>query len=279
MVTSPVTADMQPLNPAPTLTGLCVLNPRPARQAAELSAALSAAGAQVMALPLLEIVPLSLETSTNQHLMDLDRFHTVVFVSANAARLGLEAVAHYWPQWPVGLTVVAVGPATRAILDAAGLRVVSPEQEDSEGMLALPELNHVAGQRVLVFRGDEGRELLPETLRARGATVNVLPLYTRRLPAACAEQWRHRVRMPDVVLLSSHLIWQHWQRIAGSDAIKPVLMAVSERLAERVRAAGAQQVICSAGATPQKWLLALQEWQNKVSSLSAVSSSDSIKAP
>lgn len=266
-----VKTGMQPLNSPLNLTGLCVLNPRPTRQAASLTTALARAGAEVMELPLLEIVPLALDSASTQLIMDLDRFQTVVFVSANAARLGLEAVANYWPQWPQGLSVIAVGPATKSLLDEAGLSVMAPAQEDSEGMLALPALSQVDGHRVLVFRGDEGRELLPDTLRARGALVDVLPLYTRRLPAASAENWQNRPRLPDVVLLSSTLIWQHWQAVAGDHALQPVLIAVSQRLATQVRAAGARRVLCSSGAAPQAWLQALQEWQNIVSSSSATS--------
>lgn len=247
--------------PAPSLSGVCVLNPRPARQAEALTQALKSAGANVLELPLLDIVPLALDSTAKQYLMDLDRYQTVVFVSANAARLGLEAVADYWPQWPQGLSIVAVGPATLSLLDEAGLSAVAPDQEDSEGMLALPALSHVTGHRVLLFRGDTGRELLPDTLRARGAQVDILPLYTRKLPEATETIWENRPQEPDVVLLSSALIWQHWQYVAGDFAIKPVLIAVSQRLATQVRAAGATRVLCSQGATPEAWLQALHQWR------------------
>lgn len=52
--------------PAPSLSGVCVLNPRPARQAAALSQALISAGANVLALPLLEIVPMALDVTAKQ---------------------------------------------------------------------------------------------------------------------------------------------------------------------------------------------------------------------
>lgn len=244
-----------------SLAGWRVLNPRPARQAAALSAQLIQAGAEVMELPLLEIIPMALTTASRQRVMDLDRYDATIFVSANAARLGLAAIADYWPQWPHGVPAYAVGPATQALLEAAGLSAVAPEQEDSEGLLALPGLSDVAGQRLLLLRGDEGRELLPETLRARGAQVDVLPLYTRRLPSDTLARWHACPAQPDVVLLSSTLIWQHWQQVAGEFAWQPLLVAVSERLAAQVRAAGAERVCCSNGATPHAWLQALREWR------------------
>ena len=251
------------------LSGVCVLNPRPARQAQGLTTALTNAGARVIELPLLEIIPLDLSAVMRQQLLDLDRYDAVLFVSANAARLGLAAVADYWPQWPHALPAYAVGPATKALLDDGGLCAIAPEREDSEGLLALPGLTDVAGQRLLLFRGDEGRELLPDTLRSRGAMVDVMPLYTRRLPSDTFSRWQAYAMMPDVVLLSSALIWQHWQQVAGSAALQPVLIAVSQRLAGQVRAAGARRVFCSDGATPQAWLNALQQWQDGLLSASS----------
>ncbi|MEK6788910.1 MAG: uroporphyrinogen-III synthase [Pseudomonadota bacterium] len=253
-----------PADASMSLAGLCVLNPRPARQAHALTAKLTQAGANVFELPLLEIVALELTAQAREQVLSLDRYDATIFVSANAARLGLAAIADYWPQWPHALPAYAVGPATKALLDDAGLSAVAPEQENSEGLLALPGLTTVHGQRLLLLRGDEGRELLPETLRARGAQVDVLPLYTRRLPSDTLARWQACSTKPDVVLLSSALIWQHWQQIAGAFALQPVLIAVSQRLAAQVRAAGAEQVFCSDGATPQAWLNALQQWQRRL---------------
>ena len=73
---------------------------RVAHNAALLSASLRAAGAEVIDLPLLEIAPLPLSSDGRACLLALDRYDGVLFVSTNAARLGLDAVAGLWPQWP-----------------------------------------------------------------------------------------------------------------------------------------------------------------------------------
>lgn len=244
------------------LRGLRVLNPRPVAQAGALTAALQAAGAEVLALPLLAIEPLPLDDHARACLLDLDQYQATLFISANAARLGLDAVADYWPQWPYQLPAFAVGAATREVLDAAALPVISPGREDSEGLLALPELQDVAGQRWLLFRGDEGRELLPETLRARGARVDLLPLYRRRLPAAAPAQWAAaQAAPPDVVLITSARVWQHWRELAGDHAPSPLLVAISARVADELRAAGAARVLCAGAAQAGAWIETLCRWR------------------
>lgn len=242
------------------LSGLCVLNPRPVAQARALTEALRAAGAEVLALPLLGIVPLPLSAAQERLLLTLDRYDGVICVSANAARLGLDAIAGCWPQWPWRLPLLAVGAATAEVALARGLSVRVPAQADSEGLLALPELADVAGQRWLLLRGDEGRELIPETLRARGAEVDILPLYRRVLPDGARLDWAARSRDPDVVLLSSRAVWRHWQQLADAQALAPLLATVSDRLADEVVAAGASRVLRAAGAGVDDWLVALRRW-------------------
>lgn len=236
-----------------------VLNPRPSRQAQPLSEALRGIGHDVIELPLLAVERLALDAAARAQILALDRYDGVIFVSANAARYGVAAVSDYWPQWPSPLPCVAVGVATAAVLEAEGLRVHIAAQEDSEGMLALPILQEVAGQRWLICRGEDGRELLPSTLRERGAEVETLALYKRFLPDTARVEWLDCFPRPDVVLLSSAMIWRHWQQITGSEAIAPWLVTVSSRLADTVRAAGAKRVICADGAQPKHWLAALAQ--------------------
>lgn len=230
-----------------SLAGLHVLNTRPAHQAAGLGAALAAAGARVSELPLIAITPLPLAAEDERLLLDLDRYDGVFFVSANAARLGLDAIAGYWPQWPFRLPAYAVGDSTAAVLRDAGLDVVVPAQADSEALLALPALQEVAGRRFLLLRGEGGRELLPGTLRARGARVDVIALYRRDLPVAARAQWAALAAdPPDVVVLTSPDALRHWREVAGAQALQPRWLVVSPRLAEAGRAAGARVVEAAA---------------------------------
>lgn len=239
------------------LAGLHILNTRPAHQAAELSAALRAAGARVSELPLIAITPLPLAADDERLLLDLDRYDGVFFVSANAARLGLDAIAGVWPQWPHRLPAYAVGQRTARVLEAAAISATVPDQADSEGLLALPALADVAGRRFLLCRGDTGRELLANTLRARGARVDVLALYRRVLPPAAPSQWQALAsECPDIVVLTSPDALRHWQQVAGDVACRPRWLVVSPRLQAQAEAAGARTVQ-AAGADTASVLAAL----------------------
>lgn len=244
------------------LAGLRVLNPRPATQAAGLSAALRELGAEVVELPLLAMEPLPLSEAARQTLLNLDRYDFCFFVSSHAARAGLEAVAGLWAQWPHQLPVLAVGRATAEVLDDAGLTVRVPEQESSEGVLALPDLAEPQGLRVLVFRGEGGRELFADSLRARGATVDVVELYRRVLPPAARLEWAAlQDQAPDWVLLTSPDVWANWQAVAGAAATRPGLVVVSERLAASVREAGAQRVLMAENAGTPALCASLLDWR------------------
>jgi uroporphyrinogen-III synthase len=177
-----------PLDPPATapgpLAGRGILVTRPARQAGGLAAKLSALGATPIVFPALVILP-------PEDRRDLDRAHArlagydfAFFVSANAVEYGAPA-AH----WPGSVIVFAPGPGTAEALAAIGIGEVRvpTESYDSEGLLALPELQSVAGRRAIVFRGAGGRDHLAETLRERGAKVDQVACYRRAAPASGAE--------------------------------------------------------------------------------------------
>jgi uroporphyrinogen-III synthase len=165
------------------LRGRHVLVTRPAGQAAHLAEALAAHGAQPVLLPVLAIGEVEDPAPLLDAAIHLDDYDWAVFVSPNAVEKGLAVIlAHR--AWPAGLRAATVGRSSEQALAAFGVgNVVAPrERFDSEALLELPELQDVAGKRVLVFRGDGGRELLAETLRERGARVDYLTCYRRSRP-------------------------------------------------------------------------------------------------
>ncbi len=249
------------------LVGLRVINTRPADRASALSAALEAAGATVDLLPLLEIAPLAMGPDQRWQLMDLDRNQVVFVVSPTAAMLGLELLLDYWPQWPAGVAWVAVGAATANELVKAGLDPQVPALETSEGVLALPALNTLQpGDRVLVLRGEGGRNLVRDWLQAKSVRVDYLDLYQRRFPPSSGGLWRtlESQSLPDVVILTSGESLRHWQVLAAGAVARIPAVVISPRLADQARAAAIPEVVVADGTRPEAIVAALQAWREAV---------------
>ncbi len=117
----------------------------------------------------------------------LDAFMDVdwaIFISSNAVQQGMPRLLQRHPRLPEKLKFASIGPATAAELQRFGIHhVLAPRNRfDSESLLALPEMQNVRGQRILIFRGVGGRELLAEQLQARGAEVRFAECYRRVNP-------------------------------------------------------------------------------------------------
>ena len=166
------------------VAGRRIVVTRPAQQAAHLCEQLVAAGARPVRFPVLEITPVEDVTPLQDAAIALDGFDLVVFVSPNAVELALATMlAHR--TWPPHVRAGAMGLSSEAALAKHGVaQIIAPRDRfDSEALLALPELQAVHGWRVLVCRGDGGRELLGDTLQRRGAAVTYLTCYRRSRPA------------------------------------------------------------------------------------------------
>lgn len=93
--------------------------------------------------------------------------------------------------------LLAVGETTAAALARwAGRPVIVPQDQRSEGLLSLAELQQVAGKHIVVVRGNAGRELIKQTLTGRGALVRYVQSYSRiPLPldgAQLCKQWQQQ---------------------------------------------------------------------------------------
>ena len=168
-----------------TLEGLGIVVTRPAAQAAPLAQLIRARGGRAILFPTLDIVE-PRDPARLAALIDrLDQFDLGIFVSPLAVDKALKAIAAR-RTLPPKLKLAAVGPGSARALKRLGAAevIVPAERFDSEALLALPELESVAGKRIAIFRGEEGRELLGDTLSARGATVEYAACYRRTQPQA-----------------------------------------------------------------------------------------------
>jgi len=201
--------------PAPgPLHGAGIVITRPAKQAAVLAQQVAALGGTPIICPAIVIAPPVDRAPLAGALRELQSYDFAVFVSANAVE---HALADAGP-WPAQIVAFAPGPSTAAALRTAGVTSVrSPDRRtDSEALLALPELSDVAGKRVVIFRGNGGRELLGSSLRSRGAKVDYIECYRRTRPmsgvAGLAEAWSEG-RVDAVTITSGEALENLWEML------------------------------------------------------------------
>lgn len=250
------------------MTAWRLLLTRPAEECAALAATLAEQGVFSSSLPLLDIQPLPETPEQRATVLDLPRYCAVIVVSKPAARLGLELLDRHWPQLP-DLPWFSVGAATAQLLADHGRTVSYPQQgDDSEALLALPELQHALAAskspRVLILRGEGGREALADCLRGQGVAVDYLQLYRRLLPHYALAALPERVyaeRLNGLVVSSGQGL-EHLRELAGADwpaLARLTLFVPSPRVAELATAAGARAVVDCRGASATALLAALRD--------------------
>lgn len=164
----------------PPLSGLKIAVTRPRDQAVQLARSIEQAGGVPLLFPLLDITAVQDTRELHEQITRLAQFELAIFISPNAVHYGIAAIRAVG-KLPTQLKIATVGQGSAKALRELGIaNVIVPTQRfDSEGLLNLPELQNVAGWRVMIFRGDGGRELLGDTLKARGAVVEYAACYQR----------------------------------------------------------------------------------------------------
>ncbi len=259
------------------LRGLRVLLTRPQQQLPKWQSLLQSEGAETCPVPLMAIEPLS-EPAAMQAIKDrimaLAEYRHVIFVSQNAAHHGLDWIDQYWPQLPVDVHFYAVGAATARVLQAYGCPVTAAQDTmNSEELLALPQLQQVELQKVLICRGRGGRPLLAQALSERGAQVDYCELYERCFPreeALTALMQSRCGRSGDLVALHSGEALDNWHQLlqalqqtqpqqAAACAALPLLVP-GERVAHLARERRYPEVIVARNASDEEMLGALRDW-------------------
>lgn len=176
-----------------SLNGLRVLNTRPKHQAAKLSQTIQAAGGIAIELPTLEISPLSLDWLSR--LPPLTTVQKAIFISTNAVHCFFSGLQSQHRIWPHTIQTFAVGAGTAAALEKQNIsQIQTPTISGSEHLLALPDLQNMSQQSILLIGGESGRPLLHTSLCNQNANVYPIAVYRRGIP---------KINLP-----FTHALWQ-----------------------------------------------------------------------
>ena len=267
------------------LSGQRVLITRPAHQQPPLITGLQVRGAKTISLPLLAITAPSRGDQADvlrRQLLALDSYELLVFISSNAVREGCKAIDDYWPQFPVGLDLLAIGPSTAALAEElTGQRVRSAAGGmTSEDLLELDSFTNIEGRRIGIFRGEGGRDFLAQQLRKRGAQVDYFDVYRREELNYEDTQVREALIESEPTLLTAmsgqtlqalrSLIDQLSEPHADKLLTLPVIVP-SQRVRDLAAEMGFENPIAAPGADLDALLQALVAAAAKESSIEAVS--------
>lgn len=250
------------------LKGIKVLVTRPEHQAQGLCQALEKSGATPLPFPVLEITDPQDIASAKKTVQQLENYNWLIFISANAVERAFALMKQEKVVLPDGCKVAAIGRSTADKLDELKVKeVLIPQQRfDSEGLLARPELSELTGQKVLIFRGEGGREILGKTLQQRGAEVDHVAVYRRKKPDANLDKIEQS--SVDIAIVTSNQSVQNlWQMVGKKHQhwLKQVaLVVMSERNRECAKKTGYQgEIIVASQQNDEGLLAAVQQWKNR----------------
>jgi uroporphyrinogen-III synthase len=226
---------------------------RPGIAGEQLCEMLRAAGAQAWHQPLLTVLPLGDAAAFTKQLQRLESKDLIIANSQHAVQCAQRLLDQNQSTWPTAARYLAVGPATAQAWSHFGVRNVAlPTSFNSEGLLEHAWCKQKQG-RVLILKGEGGRDLLESKLKARGRDVNCVSLYRRQptnIPATeRISQWQ-TLKINAIVVTSTELFDTLWQVLSASPGLRDtcLFLVASERIAQHAREAGARQVWLAQGA-------------------------------
>ena len=238
-----------------------VATTRPHAQAAPLQALLPVESCNI---PLLDIEFFGDQAATRQLILDIDQYDYIVCISPNAAwQLG-ELLDQYWPMLPAKPIWICPGKGTQSQLANYGIRAQIPSaQSTSEGMLAMmPVCEH---DKVLIVKGEGGRDWLQQQLLLLGANVKELNLYRRQLLALQPSQFA-QLQHCQLVVISSLTVLETIELYLAQQNLKLIntaLLVTSERLALAAHAANWRSIISISHADNQSIAKAISDWHKE----------------
>ena len=210
------------------LFGRRIVVTRAREQADALSNRLRALGADALELPTIEIRPAADYGPLDRAITGLAGYDWLIFTSANGVRFFVERLDRSGTDLrALGAKICAIGPATRAAVEALHLKVdLMGTEYVAEGLLEAFAPFDLAGLRVLLPRAAVARDLVPVELARRGAQVDVVEAYRTGVPEGATARVREVFRRrPDCVTFTSSSTVRNFVEAAGAETLRGVPVA------------------------------------------------------
>jgi uroporphyrinogen III methyltransferase/synthase len=210
------------------LFGKRIVVTRDHSQAAALSEPLEELGAEVLRVPAIEIRPAEDTEPLDQAIARIRTYDWIIFTSANGVRFFLERLdASARDLRAVSAKLCAIGPATRAVLESAHLKVdLMPQEYVAESVVEAFKEIPLDGRRILLPRAAVARDVVPRELERRGASVEVVEAYHTIAPADLAERAAEALaRKPHWIAFSSSSMVKNFVAAAPLESLVGVRIA------------------------------------------------------
>ncbi|MGO1296086.1 MAG: uroporphyrinogen-III synthase [Vibrio sp.] len=229
-----------------------VLVTRPLDSGEQLCQQLRERGIEAHHHPLIDIKPGREQVGLSHALAHSD---IIIAVSQYAVSFTSEILAEQGASWPQYCRYFAIGQKTAQCLSkACGQPVHFPQISDSEHLVALPEMADINGQHIIILRGNGGRDVIYDTLVAKGAKVSYKEVYqriARPTPVQqCLKQWQ-TMGINTIVITSKQqlmIFMDFFKDSATNWPIQQTLVVPSDRIAHYAEALGFTQIIVSGSA-------------------------------
>lgn len=213
------------------LSGRRILVGRARHQSDELSSELRALGAKVTQIPFIEIRKPRSYKPIDKAIENIAAYDWLILTSVNGVealwdrirklRLTRRKLEH--------IKVAAIGPATRKVIEAHGLKVsVVPKEYVAESVVESLR-KKVNGKRILLARASVARDVIPRELRHLGARVDVVDSYRTVIPKSSRARLRSLLkdpnRRPDLVLFTSSSTVRNFLQLAGKQSLGGIQFA------------------------------------------------------
>lgn len=254
------------------LSGLGVLVTRPEQQANKLCQLIQQASAKAIRFPTIEIDYGHRSADLENVLKQFNHYHILIFISANAVHGAMQIIKD---RGGIGTQqkIACVGKASARALQSYHYDChIVPQQFTSEGLLAHAEMQTVAKQKILIFRGAGGREHLADELRRRQAQVDYAEVYQRVLPqqdpSKLLQQWAQG-EIQIVVTTSNEGLENLFVLLGnkGKSYIQATpVVVVSERGQDRAQQLGCGEILMANNASDEAIIEVIKKWYHEYQS-------------